>query len=62
MIVHAIVAAHGGTITLTSEIGEGSTFTVRLPLQTAEARDRGAAGGGAAPGLPPSYSTGGRYR
>ncbi|MDO8184158.1 ATP-binding protein [Conexibacter sp. JD483] len=60
MIVHAIVAAHGGTITLASEIGEGSTFTVRLPLQTAEVRDRDAAGGPGAIGGIGSYSTGGR--
>ncbi len=59
MIVHAIVAAHGGSISLTSEIGQGSTFSVRLPLQPAEARDHEAAGGAGAIG---SYSTGGRYR
>lgn len=31
-IVKAIVDAHGGTITLTSEVGRGTTFRVRLPV------------------------------
>lgn len=31
-IVAAVVAASGGTVTCTSELGEGSTFTMRLPL------------------------------
>jgi signal transduction histidine kinase len=30
-IVHHIVAAHEGTVTVDSELGKGSTFTMRLP-------------------------------
>jgi two-component system CheB/CheR fusion protein len=36
-ISHEIVAAHGGTISVTSTPGHGATFTVRLPLQSQEA-------------------------
>ncbi len=32
-IVAAIVTAHGGTVTAASTIGQGTTFTVRLPAQ-----------------------------
>jgi signal transduction histidine kinase len=32
-IRHRIVTAHGGTIGVTSQLGAGSTFTVRLPLE-----------------------------
>ena len=31
-IVQALVSAHGGTITLESEVGRGARFDVRLPL------------------------------
>ena len=31
-LVHAIIAAHGGSIDVTSALGEGTTFRVRLPL------------------------------
>jgi two-component system, chemotaxis family, CheB/CheR fusion protein len=33
-----IVAAHGGTITATSRLGIGTTFEVRLPIESAPAR------------------------
>jgi signal transduction histidine kinase len=31
-IVHSVVARHGGDLTLRSTVGEGTSFTVRLPL------------------------------
>lgn len=37
-ITHQLVRAHGGRITVESEVGHGSTFTVRLPVAS-EARD-----------------------
>jgi signal transduction histidine kinase len=35
-IARQIVEQHGGSISLESTVGEGSTFTVRLPLAPAE--------------------------
>jgi len=34
-IAQALVVAHGGTLAVTSEVGLGSTFTVRLPVHDA---------------------------
>ncbi|WP_245718097.1 HAMP domain-containing sensor histidine kinase [Nocardia miyunensis] len=33
-IVQALVASHGGTVSVNSTVGEGTTFTVRLPRET----------------------------
>ena len=31
-ICRELIEAHGGTVTAASELGEGSTFTIRLPV------------------------------
>jgi PAS domain S-box-containing protein len=36
-ICHSIVTAHGGALTVTSDVGKGSTFRVELPAATADA-------------------------
>ncbi len=43
-IVRAIVLAHGGTVDLDSEIGKGSTFTLRIPVRNGLVGHAGEAG------------------
>jgi signal transduction histidine kinase len=43
-ITRRIVLEHGGELSFTSRPGEGTTFTVRLPLETPASIDRGATG------------------
>jgi two-component system, OmpR family, sensor histidine kinase SenX3 len=52
-IVKHVTAAHGGKVTVGSKVGEGSTFTLRLPIAN---RPRAAAGNP----LPPAASSAGR--
>ena len=37
-ICREIVRDHGGNIDVTSELGKGTTFTLRLPLRTPESK------------------------
>lgn len=39
-VVQAIIEAHGGTVQVASQVGEGSTFTVRLPAAPGASRGR----------------------
>ncbi|PZF80960.1 sensor histidine kinase [Jiangella anatolica] len=42
-ITKHLVEAHGGTVTVSSMVGAGSTFTIRLPAQAPEPAEAGAA-------------------
>lgn len=38
-VVRAIVSAHGGTVTVSNNVGQGATFRIRLPLGTTDQRE-----------------------
>jgi signal transduction histidine kinase len=38
-ITHGIIEQHGGTIAVESEVGQGTSFTIRLPLDNGENND-----------------------
>jgi two-component system, OmpR family, sensor histidine kinase SenX3 len=50
-IVKHVTAAHGGKVTVWSKVGEGSTFTLRLPIAN---RPRAAAGNSQPPAATPA--------
>jgi two-component system OmpR family sensor kinase len=52
-IVAAIVEAHGGSVALRTEAGEGATFTVRLPLTSPQVDESDGAGAGPHPAALP---------
>jgi two-component system NtrC family sensor kinase len=47
LIVHQIVDRHGGQVTVDSEPGRGTTFTITLPVRLPVRADANAGGGGA---------------
>jgi len=50
-IVKHVTAAHGGKVTVWSKVGDGSTFTLRLPIAN---RPRAAAGNSEPPAATPA--------
>jgi two-component system NtrC family sensor kinase len=32
-VAHGVIERHGGSLTVKSKVGEGSVFTIRLPLK-----------------------------